>query len=454
MTIAADDPVKVRRAVEALRAGVPSRAVVDALGCGQPAIEARVRQQLEDAAAAGTAKQVPGTLIAGGFGTGKSHLLEYIQHFALDENFICSKIVISKETPLYDPVKVYRAAITGAKAPGRQGAALTEIAATLNVRGGPFDDLLDWTRSGESGLNPRFAALTYLLDPARAGMEAREQIIAHLTGDRLGVAQIRTWLREARADVTAQMPPLSERDLSLQRFRYIPRLFAAAGYVGWLLLFDEVELIGRYSLQQRARAYAEVARWLGKAPGKGFPGITAVLAITSDFAAAVLEPGGKNDLEVIPNRLAPRGEALAANPSRSGRRGRGDEADLYRLAERGMNALRRDAVSLRQPDKASRARTYDLVRALHARAYDWDPPDVHQIEWLGSRPMREYVRSWITEWDLARIYPGYSVQVEVEEVVLSYSEEPELEQPTEELEDLREQAEGGAEEAADGDPLP
>ncbi|MGH2584834.1 MAG: BREX system ATP-binding domain-containing protein [Dehalococcoidia bacterium] len=447
MTVESDDLVRVRRAVEALRSGVPSRHAVETLGCGQPAIETRVRQQLEDAAANGPAKQVPGTLIAGGFGTGKSHLLEYIQHIAIEENFVCSKVVISKETPLYDPVKVYRAAILGAKTPGRAGAALTEIVSTLNVRGQPFQELIEWTQSSESGLHPRFAALTYLLDPARAGQEAREQIVAHLAGDRLGVAPIRAWLREARADAVFQMTPIADRELSLQRFRYVPRLFAAAGYAGWLLLFDEVELIGRYSLQQRTKSYAEIARWLGKPPSKGFPGVTAVLAITSDFAAAVLEPGGKNDLDGIPNRLAARGQAIAANPSRAGRAGRTDEAEIYRLAERGMNAIRRDAIALRQPDKAMRGRTYDLVRALHARAYDWEPPDVDRIEWLGSRPVREYVRSWITEWDLARLYPGYRAQVEVEEVVLSYAEAPELEPPTEEAEDLREDG------TSDGDPV-
>jgi hypothetical protein len=416
----ADDHVAVRRAIEALRSGVPSRHAVAALGGGQPAIEMQIRRQLEDAARNGVGRQTPGTLIAGGFGAGKSHLLEYIQSAALAENFICSKIVISKETPLYDPVKVYRAAITGARIPGRHGAALTEVAATLDVKSPAYHDLLVWSQSAEGGLHARFAALTSLLDVTRVGPEARDQIVAHLAGERLGVAQIRAWLREIQAPIP-RMPPLSERELSLHRFRYVPRLFAAAGYSGWLLLFDEVELIGRYSLRQRARSYGELARWLGKLPGRGLPGITSVLAITSDFAAAVLEAGGKHDLEVIPNRLG-------ANPR---------DAELVKPAERGMNAIRRDTLTLRPPDKDAVQRAYEQVRALHARAYDWDPPEVRSLEWLRSRPVREYVRSWITEWDLTRLYPGYSAEVEIEEVALTYDEQPELEVPTEEAEDRR-----------------
>ena len=135
----------------------------------------------------------------------------------------------------------------------------------------------------------------------------------------------------------------------------------------------------------------------------------------------MLEAGGKHDLEVIPNRLG-------ANPR---------DADTVKPAERGMNAIRRDSVSLRAPDKDAVRRAYDQVRALHARAYDWDPPDVPSLEWLRSRPVREYVRTWITEWDLTRLYPGYSAEVEIEEIALSYDEEPELEVPTEEADDLR-----------------
>ncbi|MFN8559014.1 MAG: BREX system ATP-binding domain-containing protein [Dehalococcoidia bacterium] len=301
-----------RRAIEALRAGVPSRYAVEALGAGQPAIESRVRQQLEDAARAGvTGRQVPGTLIAGGFGSGKSHLLEYIEHVALAENFVCSRIVVSKETPLYDPVKVYRAAVESAMAPGRRGAAVTEIVATLDVRGEPYQELLQWAHPSESGLNARFAALTFLMDMRYSGPEARDRIIAHLSGDPLGVAQIRVWLREARADMMYKLTPIPNAALAQERFRYTPRLFAAAGYAGWVLLFDEVELIGRYSVMQRARSYAQLARWLGKGTGAGLPGITAVMAITSDFAAAVIEPGGKHDLETLPARLSARGNRMS-----------------------------------------------------------------------------------------------------------------------------------------------
>ncbi|HET8680444.1 MAG TPA: hypothetical protein VFM54_01005, partial [Micromonosporaceae bacterium] len=62
-----DDVLTCRRVVEALRAGVPNRSAVAALGSEQPAIEDRF-QALCQAAAGGTAG---GLLFGGGFGTGK-----------------------------------------------------------------------------------------------------------------------------------------------------------------------------------------------------------------------------------------------------------------------------------------------------------------------------------------------------------------------------------------------
>jgi DNA replication protein DnaC len=101
-----DEQVRNRRAIEALRNGVPNRDAVTVLGCNQPEIEDKFRQQLQkikQAVANGGKNE--GLLVAGDFGSGKSHLLEYLMHLALEQNFVCSKVVISKETPLFDPAK-------------------------------------------------------------------------------------------------------------------------------------------------------------------------------------------------------------------------------------------------------------------------------------------------------------------------------------------------------------
>src|SRR5258708_39979746 len=89
-----------RRAIEALRAGVPSWDAVAVLGSGQSEAEDRFTGLLErvaerQALTAGSR----GLLIGGGFGGGKSHLLTHFAHLALAAGFPRSATVISKETP-------------------------------------------------------------------------------------------------------------------------------------------------------------------------------------------------------------------------------------------------------------------------------------------------------------------------------------------------------------------
>ena len=112
---AADRHGAARRAVEALRSGVPSRAAVAALGAAQTDIEDRFATLLDQVRSGKLAVPRPGGLIVGGgFGAGKSHLLEHLPHLALQSDFVVSRVVISKETPLHDPVKVFRAAAESA----------------------------------------------------------------------------------------------------------------------------------------------------------------------------------------------------------------------------------------------------------------------------------------------------------------------------------------------------
>jgi hypothetical protein len=203
------------------------------------------------------------------------------------------------------------------------------------------------------------------------------------------------------------------RDLAYQRLVFLSRIINAAGYAGWVVLFDEVELIGRYSFKQRARSYAELARWAGKSRSPGFPGVAATFAITTDFDAAILQ--GRNDLEVVPRKL----RASAA------------EADL-RLAsqaEHGMRMIAREPVRLRGPDHAMLERTRQEVRTLHARAFAWDPPDLGAGEVLSTTRIRQYVRRWINQWDLARLYPDYVSQIAAADVPIDYSVRSELEAP-------------------------
>ncbi|MHB8090924.1 MAG: BREX system ATP-binding domain-containing protein [Syntrophales bacterium] len=410
-----DEQVRNRRAIEALRNGVPNRDAVAVLGCNQPEIEDKFRSQLQKAKQAiANGGKNEGIMIAGEFGAGKSHLLEYLMHLALEQNFVCSKVVISKETPLFDSLKLYRAAVGSAVVPGKRGSVMTEIAAGLKFDSDLYADFYQWVHQ-KADLNSRFAASLFLFERMPNDPELRNRIIRYWSGDKMGTGEMKKYLKACREPVTYKIDSITGKELALQSFKFAARLIMAAGYSGWVLLIDEVELVSRYSLMQRAKSYAELARWMGKLEESDYAGLAVVASITADFQSKVLE--GIDDFEKVPGRL----------------RAKGTESDLLLAsqAERGMRVIQNELARLKAPDSATLDQTYEKVRSIHARAYDWNPPPVPSVERLGSTRMRQYIRGWITEWDLKRLDKEYKPEIEVGIVEQDYSEDKNLEVETE-----------------------
>jgi hypothetical protein len=288
--------VDFRRAIEALRNGVPNRDAVKVMGCVQPTVEKKFREQLELAAGQlQKDKQVPGLLVTGDFGSGKSHLLEYLERLALSQNFVCSRVVISKETPLYDPVKVYRSAAESAVVPGLTGQAIQEMALKFRPNSKEYAEFERWCIRVESKLSPIFPATLLLHERLAGDPEMVERITSFWSGERLAVSDIRVGLKKVGLTSAFRLKAVKLRELALERFLFTSRLILGAGYRGWVLLLDELELVGRYSLLQRAKSYSELARWTGQLEGEQYPGLITVFAITADFETAVL--GEKGDRE-------------------------------------------------------------------------------------------------------------------------------------------------------------
>jgi len=414
-----DTLLACRRAIEAVRAGVPNRDAVRALGCSQPHIEEKFRQGLRECCELSEqGKQARGLLVAGDFGTGKSHLLEHLHHLALEQNFVSSKVVISKETPLYDPSKFYRSAIDAAVVPGIQGGALREIAQTLDTSPG-YVPFFQHVTSNPSDLDSRFGATLYIYEHGK-DPEFSDRAISFWSGRKLNVSEIKKALRQLGESVTYPLRKISERELAHQRFRFASQLMVAAGYSGWVLLVDEVELIGRYSLLQRAKSYAELARWIGAlGEDKVCPSVFAVSAIVPLFEREVLE--GKNDSEKVRARLDARGAP--------------DDLLLASEAERGMREIPK-AVKLKRLDRDQIEAVRTKLRDIHAKAYQWDPPAVGLAsEGLISTSMRTYVRTWVNQWDLQRLYPSHQPDIETATMEQRFEEDKDLEVSTEENED-------------------
>ena len=406
------------RAVEALRAGVPNNDVVMALGCSHPLVEERFRSMpAETDLGFYRGEGTQGVLLAGDFGAGKSHLLEYFQHIALENNFVCSKVVVSKETPLYIPSKVYAAAVQAAKVPNRSGTVLAAVAEDLDFDCPEYQDFYRWVFSPRTVLNFPFAASTFVFERGSSGRypEVSDRILQFWAGARVPATELRGWLKELGEVATYKLEKVSELELSLQRYEFMSRLIRATGYAGWVILVDEVELMGRYSVMQRAKSYAEMSRLLGLAGDDRTPGLSTVFAITSAYQSEVMDQ--KQDEEKIALRLRDRG-----NP--------GDH-QLSEKAELGMRKIRQLPMeNMILAENADLRQVHEKSRAMYRQAYGWNPPEDYETNPIWR--IRQHIKRWINGWDLVRLYPDYQPDIQVSGLQQSYSEDLDLEDPWDE----------------------
>ena len=246
-------------------------------------------------------------LVAGEFGSGKSHLLGCLESQALAQNFVCSRVVISKETPLFDMDKVFRAAVENARAPGITGHMVEEAAQRLDYTSNGYADFSHWAHQESNGLH-RILPATLMIYEKFDDLELSNEIIWFWSGERIPVKRVRDGLRHIgqiqsypfRAPLARELPP--------QRTRFLLELIKAAGYRGWVVLMDEIELVANYSILQRARSYAELARWMGQVTDDKYPGLVFVGTVTADFASVVLDE--KEDRDRAAPRLRARGREI------------------------------------------------------------------------------------------------------------------------------------------------
>jgi hypothetical protein len=394
------DTVPARLAIEALRAGVPNSEAIHRLGCPDDRIEARFETALDTVADA----PVPGFVVAGGFGTGKSHLLGYLREAALLRNFVVSTVTVSKETPLSIPGATYAAAMRNATVHGVNDDAITLALTNIERSEGAVQSLELWAATPSAAMSPMVCAVLHILGRSMDA-ELRHAIEAFLATGRAPGPMLRRALKDKHIRSLFDVTPVAPAELVRQCMRFMPQMFCAAGFAGWVILLDEVELIGRYGPLQRALAYAELALWLGLDEATRIPGLFTVGAITDDYADAVI--AAKQDDAKLTERLR-----LRNAPGQAG---------MARLAMRAIQ----DAMKLSAPDDAD-LRGYELtIRECYADAYGWETPPAEIGARQANRTMRHHIRGWITQWDMLRVSGVHTSVVETVSVT-DYGEDERL----------------------------
>ena len=405
-----------RQAIESLRAGVPNATAVDALGIDQPAILKTFSLRLEILQSR-SHEQIPGFIIEGGFGSGKSHVLKFLSNVASKRGLASSTVVVSKETPLSDLSTVYRSAISNLEfSDGRVGGSLAEIFYRLDNRSAQYKTFLDDVRSVESELDPLFHASLLLFERYRADLEIVEKLVDFWDG---GKAQITEWKRLLR-DLEFGYPTIktvSEKQLSAERFTFATLAMRAAGVKGWIIAIDEIELVAKFSLRSRGLAYGTLGKLLGVTKSRG----KSALRLIDTIVVGAITP------DLI-------GELFRTRDDRNELLRRYEhDAEYLEAAFVGIDSLTTmEAVQpIAESNDEQLHHVNESVRRLYRSAYpEHDIPDELPAGISAAsagRSMRQSIRGWIAYWDLKRADPVYEPSIVADLVHYDLSEDAKLE---------------------------
>lgn len=383
------ETVLARSAIESLRSGVPSRDAVAQLGTTQHDVRERFEESLTALEAGQSATPLH---ISATFGAGKTHLINYLQSVAEREGFVTSIVIVSPEMPLGNVHLVLKAISEAAVAPEQTGKALRALAAGLSTESDAYQGLREWART--ASIDDRFRALLHLYEAYRADEEFRVQILNDFEGRTILKTVLKNRLKQINAAAAYDLSGGRNALVAHDRIRLLAQFFRACGYKGWVVLFDEVERIEKFSLNQRLAAYAALGWWRQIAEQTG----SAILPVFTTASQLVIRSitGGTHD-EL---RLASGGHSI-------------DERD--ELARQGIELLK-SPIRIGSLSREEDAEIAYRLKAIYEEAYGVTVPDVSQSRLDVRTSIRSEIRRWITLWDLHRYYPDYQAQVETDSI--------------------------------------
>ena len=278
---------RARRLIEHLRAGVPSLEVAELLSQGR----GRLMGEIEaDLAALAAGRPRPGRIVAGNYGDGKTHTLSAIQALASRQGFLVSVFTASRESPLDRPDRVYRKLLRRTYAPGVSRPGIELLLRRIGEKPELVQRLL---RFCEQNLHPKLALV---LEASLEGeFGASEELERDLAGYLLTAAEARRAYQTALGRRAPKIENFHSQH-ALSYLRLLDELSTLAGYAGWVLLLDEIELLGRLGRLGRARSYALLGELWDQ---KSFPHTYAVAAVAASFQTDLTDR--LKDMERLPD---------------------------------------------------------------------------------------------------------------------------------------------------------
>ena len=329
--------------IEALRSGIPSRAVGAYFTEARPGMMKRIENRMD---AVRTSGRSDGMIFTGHYGEGKTHLLNTVFSMASQNNMAVSYVALGKETPMSNLPVLYQKIISNTYLPGAAQPGFRQKLEELTPGSGITGDLLAY-----SAKNLETDKLYFLLRAMLGTQEEEERarFLGDLEGDFVSNDVIKRSYRRVMGQVAKFNQNFVKSRHAMDYFCFMSYLFRRIGLQGWVILFDEAELIGRLGKKTRLRCYQTMQHFLQ--PGEHTEGVFSLFALSSSFAEDVIDK--KHEFENAELAFAEDPAALKA-------------------VKATLNAM------LNAPELAKLTREETLqilasIQEFHGKAYDWHP---------------------------------------------------------------------------------
>lgn len=331
---------EARHVIEALRSGIPSRAVGQYFSEARPEVIREISNHLDEVCETGKSK---GRIIAGKYGEGKTHLLNTAFSLAHSNNMVVSYLSLSKEAPFDKLYLVYQKLVNNTYLPKRVQPGFTQILEKMTPGSAAANELLIYAAKHLERDKLYYLLRAYL---NTEDLEEKFMLQADLEGDFIANVTLKQIYRRIYNERVKYNVNFSKTKHCGDYFAFLSRLFRLMGYNGWVLLIDETELIGRLGKRARLNAYRNMADFL--LPNDNMESVYTLFALGASYGEDVIE--AKHEYENL--------------------------EELYPEQQEPMETVLKLITEARQLAPLTNSEIREVLKKIqvfHGRAYDWNP---------------------------------------------------------------------------------
>ncbi len=332
--------MEARRIIEALRSGIPSRAVGQYFSEARPQIMKELSRRLDQVCENGRSD---GFIISGKYGEGKTHLLNTVFNMAHANNMVVSYLSLSKETPMDKLYLVYQKMINSTYLPGRQQPGFLQVLDKMTPNSPLAGEMLLYAAKELETDKLYFLLRSYM---STEDQEEKFLLLADLEGDFVANGLLKKIYKRIFSQTAKYNVNFTKTKHCMDYFRFLSRLFGRLGYNGWVILIDEAELMGRLGKKARLNAYRNMAHFL--LPDSHMESVFSMFALSSSYIEDVIE--GKHEYENL--------------------------AAVYPEEQEPMKTVLNLLIKAPQLLPLTKEEIHQVLRRVqefHGRAYEWNP---------------------------------------------------------------------------------